>query len=201
MARRPHRTDPQPGDEGFLPLTDRERRAHADALALSHAGHHCAERAAGLREAGEYYAMIGDHDLAEQMFREACGIDDAEPGLAHAVYAAFLFDRHRHDEALAKITEARRLRPTDPDVFSIIGEALAEHGHPEQAARWFTAGLVAHLGYLADLTIDDLRYDVDARSLAGGRHQARQALALPEDHVDALVEELHRADAVTAAGE
>jgi hypothetical protein len=99
---------------------------------VPHAGHHCAERAASLPQAGEYYAILGEHDLAEQMFRDAVDIEDAEPGSAQAAYASFLLNRHRHDEAL--VTEARRLNRQGPDVFSVIGEALAEHGHPQQAA-------------------------------------------------------------------
>jgi tetratricopeptide (TPR) repeat protein len=197
MARR-HRNDPRPGDEDFVPFTDTERRTHADALSRSHAGHHCAEQAANLCQAGEYYAILGEDDLAEQMFRGALDIDDAEPGSAHAAYASFLLDRHRHDEALTMITEVRRLQPQDPDVYSIIGEALAEHGYPQQATRWFTAGLVNQLGHLTDLTLDDLRYDFDTGLLARGRHQTRQALGLPQDHIDALVQELQQIDAATA---
>ncbi|TYC19145.1 hypothetical protein, partial [Micromonospora sp. MP36] len=60
MARR-HRNDPRPGDEDFVPFTDAERRAHADALSRSHAGHDCAEQAASLCQAGEYYAILGEH--------------------------------------------------------------------------------------------------------------------------------------------
>ncbi|MCW3820145.1 hypothetical protein ONA91_37510 [Micromonospora sp. DR5-3] len=197
MARR-HRNDPRPGDEDFVPFTDAERRAHADALSRSHAGHDCAEQAASLCQAGEYYAILGEHDLAEQMFRDALDIEDAEPGTAQAAYASFLLDRHRHNEAMAMITEVRRLRPQDPDVFSVIGEALAEHGYPQQAARWFTAGLVTHLGRLTDLDIDDLRYDFDTGLLARGRYQARQALGLPQDHIDTLVHELQQANPATA---
>ncbi|MEV4418016.1 hypothetical protein [Catellatospora sp. NPDC049609] len=197
MARR-HRNDPRPGDEDFVPLTDTERRAHADVLSRSHAGHGCAEQAAGLCQAGEYYAIVGEHDLAEQMFRDALDIEDAEPGAPQAAYASFLLDRHRHAEALAMIAEARKLQPDDPDVFLVIGEALAEHDYPQQAARWFTAGLVAHLGQLTDLIIDDLREDFDTEFLSRGRYRACQALNLPEDHIDALVQELQQHNAATA---
>jgi tetratricopeptide (TPR) repeat protein len=189
MARR--HLNPQPGDDDFVPLTDAERRAHADALSRAHAGHQCAERADSLCQAGEYYAILGEHQLAEQMFREALDVEDAEPGSVHASYASFLLDQHRHDEALAMIAEARRLHPQDPDVFNMIGEALAEHDYHQQAARWFTAGLVAELGHLTDLTIDDLRYDFDLELLARGRYRARQALDLPPDHIDALVQQLN----------
>jgi tetratricopeptide (TPR) repeat protein len=198
MARK-HRNDPRPGDDDFIPLTDAERRAHADALSRAHEGHHCAERADALCQAAEYYAILGDHELADQTFREALDIEDAEPGSVQAFYASFLLDRHRHDEALAMIAEARKLHPEDPDVFSVIGEALAEHGYPQQAIRWFTAGLVEQLGHLTDLNLDDLRDDFDLAILARGRYQARQALGLPLDHIDALVQELRQIEAASAS--
>jgi tetratricopeptide (TPR) repeat protein len=197
VARR-HRNNPRPGDEDFVPFTDAERRAHADALSHVHAGHDCADQAMSLCVAGEYYAILGDHGLAEQMFRSALDIHDAEPGSVQAAYASFLLDQDRHDEALTMITEARRLPPQDPEVFGIIGEALAEHGYPQQAIRWFTAGLVTHLGHLTDLTLEDLRYDFDTGVLARGRYRARQSLELPHDHIDTLVQELQQINAATA---
>jgi Tfp pilus assembly protein PilF len=197
MARR-HRTDPRPGDEDFVPLTDTERRAHADALSVAHADHDCADQAASLCQAGEYYAILGEHDRAEQMFRQALPIENAEPGTPHAAYTSFLLDQHRHDEAMALITEARRLHPQDPYVFIAIGEALAEHGYAQQAARWFTAGLVTHLGQLTDLNLDDLRNDSDTGLLARGRYRARQTLELPHDHIDTLVQELRQNSVPTA---
>lgn len=96
------------------------------------------------------------------------------------------------------IAEARKLHPENPDVFAVIGEALAEHGHLQQAIRWFTAGLVEQLGHLTDLDLDDLRDDFDLATLARGRHQARQALDMPPDHIDVLAQELHQIEAATA---
>jgi predicted Zn-dependent protease len=194
MARK-HRNDPRPGDEDFVPLTDAERRAHADALTHAHNGHQCAERAEALCQAAEYYAILGEHHLAEQRFREALDIEDAEPGSVHAFYASFLLDRDRRDEALAMIADARRLRPEDPDVFAVIGEALAERGYPKQALHWFTAGLVEQLGHLTDLNLDDLAQDFDLGTLARGRYQARLTLGMPPDHIDVLTQELHQIDA------
>ncbi|WP_433054787.1 hypothetical protein [Dactylosporangium sp. CS-033363] len=150
-------------------------------------GHQCAQRAENLCEAGEYYAMVGEYELAERAFREALDIDEAEPGRPQAGYAAFLFDRGRADEAFAQITAARRLRPEDLDVFNAIGEALEAHGHLQQAARWFVAGLAQGLEQLADLSLDDLRTDPELGMLANGRFRVRQALDLPLDHIDELV--------------
>jgi hypothetical protein len=90
------------------------------------------------------------------------------------------------------INQARRLDPDDPDVFNIIGETLLAHDHPQQAARWFTTGLVRHIGSLTDLHISDLRYKPDVAQLARGRHEARRILDLPTDHIDELFEELQQ---------
>lgn len=196
MARK-HSNDPRPGDDDFIPLTDTERRAHADALTHAHEGHQCADRADALCQAAEYYAMLGEHELAEQRFRDALNIEDADPGGVHAFYASFLLDQGRDDEALAMIAEARKLRPENPDVFAVIGEALAEHGHLQQAIRWFTAGLVEQLGHLTDLDLDDLRYNFDLANLARGRYQARQALDMPPDHIDLLAQEISQIKAAS----
>jgi Tfp pilus assembly protein PilF len=198
MARK-HHHEPQPGDADFVPMTHAERRAHADALSRAHEGHQCAERADALCQAAEYYAIIGDHDLADQTFREALDIEDAEPGKVQAFYASFLLDRQRHDEAFAMIAEARKMHPEDPDVFSVIGEAFAEHGYHQQAARWFTAGLVEQLGHLTDLNLDDLPHHFDLEILARGRYRARQALNLATDHIDILVQELREIGATAAS--
>ncbi|WP_432834068.1 hypothetical protein [Dactylosporangium sp. CA-092794] len=187
-----HRNELGPGDDGFWPLTNAQRLAHADALRREHAGHRCVEEASSLCQAGDFYAMAGDHDRAEQAYREAIDIEAAEPGAPQAAYAAFLLDHGRTDEALAVIDAARRLRPQAAEVFTTIGEALAEHDRPQQAARWFTAGLVARLGQLTDLQGDDLRLDAEVAFLAGGRYRARQDLGLPSDHIDALVQEFQQ---------
>lgn len=85
-------------------------------------------------------------------------------------------------------------------MFIVVGEALADHGYTQQAARWFTSGLVTHLGPLTDVDMDDLIEDFDAELLARGRLQARQGLGLPQDHIDTLVQELQQEDAAAAAG-
>lgn len=197
MARK--QLNPKVGDEDFFPRTAAERRAHADALSRAHEGHHCAERAESLCEAGEYYTMLGETELAEQMFREALDVEEAEPGTVHAAYASFLLDLDRHEEALAMIADARRLHPDGPMVFNLIAESLAAHGYHQQAVRWATAGLVAVLGNLTDLTLDDLSEDIAVGLLARARYRSRQALELPADHIDTLVAESLQQGSVASA--
>jgi tetratricopeptide (TPR) repeat protein len=188
---RKHRRDPQPGEIEFVPLTDPERRAHAEAL-VRLAEKEPDARAQALAEAAELYAMLGEHPRAEQLFTRALHEGGAVVGFVHGFYADYLFDQGRPDEALDLINQARRLRPADPDVFNIIGESLLEHEHPAEAARWFTTGLVRTLGDLAEIELDDLRFDPDTAMLMRGRHQARRTLDLPHDHLDELYER-HRA--------
>jgi tetratricopeptide (TPR) repeat protein len=184
---RKHRRDPGPGDLEFIPLTDPERRRHADAL-LHRADHDPAERAQLLTEAAELYAMLGEHPQAEHLFNRALDDGGTVAGSVHGYYAAFLFDQGREAEALDLINQARKLRPVDPDVFNVIGETLLEREHPADAAKWFTTGLVRTLGDLADIELDDLYDDPDAAMLIRGRHQARRALAQPPDHLDELLQ-------------
>jgi len=191
MARK-RRHQPRPGHDNFIPVTDAQRRAHADVLAAAHAGHGCDEHAGALCQAAEYYAMLGEHELADKLFQEALDDGGPIPGSVHGFYASFLFDQGRDTEAFEMIGQARRLDPDDPDVFNIIGETLLAHDHPQQAARWFTTGLARHIGSLTDLHISDLRHDPDVAQLARGRHQARRILDLPTDHIDELFEELQQ---------
>ena len=184
--------EPKPGEPGFVPWNDELRRAHADALAQSHAGHQCAMRAVALTEAGEYYAILGEHDLAEPLYKEAIEIEDAEPGLAHAYYASFLFRLGRTPEGFDLINQARRLNPDHAEVFQMIGETLLEHDHAQQAARWLTLGIVRHLGPLTSVGLDDVRYDFELAMLAETRRVARDRLGLAPDHIDEIVEELRR---------
>jgi tetratricopeptide (TPR) repeat protein len=189
---RKHRRDPEPGEIEFVPLTDPERRAHAEALVRS-ADQEPDARAQALAEAAELYALLGEHKRAEQLFTQALTDGGAVAGSVHGFYADYLFDQGRPDEALDLINQARKLRPTDPDVFNIIGESLLEHEHPAQAAKWFTTGLVRTLGDLAEIELDDLHFDPDVAMLMRGRHEARRALDLAPDHLDELFER-HRAE-------
>jgi tetratricopeptide (TPR) repeat protein len=187
--RPPLLSTPEPGDPDYLPLSEAERRAHADALVHAHEGHGCDEHAGALCQAGEYYAMLGEHQLAEQMFKAALDHGGPVPGSIHGFYASFLLDQERQPEAFDMIEQARRLHPDDPDVFNIIGETLLAHDHPQQAARWFTTGLVRQIGSLTDLHIDDLHHDPDLARLTRGRLEARQTLGMTPDHVDELAQQ------------
>jgi tetratricopeptide (TPR) repeat protein len=161
-----------------------ELRAYADAL-KERAEHEPEDRARRLAEAAECHAMLGENQLAEQLFGQALENADAPVGITHGRYASFLLDHGREVEALDLINQARRLRPVDPVVFNLIGQALLAHEHPAQAARWFTTGLVRALGDLAEIELDDLVFS-DVMMLMRGRHEARRALDQPVDHLDEI---------------
>jgi tetratricopeptide (TPR) repeat protein len=179
------RRSPVPGDVDYLPLSDAQRAEHAHAL-QRRAADFPDERAQVLCQAAEYYAMAGQADLAAQLFGQALADGGAVAGSVHGFFAAFLFAQGRQDEAFEVINQARRSRPVDPDVFLVIGETLAEAGHPAEAARWFTTGLVRYFGDLAGIDAEDLREDPDGWMLVRGRHRARQAAGLAPDHLDEL---------------
>jgi hypothetical protein len=79
----------------------------------------------------------------------------------------------------------KRARPSDPDVFMVIGETLDSHHHHADAAKWLTTGLVRYYGDLAGITADDLD-DYDGACLTAARRRARLNAGLPEDHLDEL---------------
>ena len=165
-------------------ITGAELRAHADAL-RERAEREPEDRARLLAEAAKYYAMLGEHQLAEQLYGQTLDNNGAPVGAAHGWYASFLLDQGRESEALDLINQARRLRPFDPEVFVVIGEALLDHEHPVEAARWFTTGLVRALGDLAEIELDDLAFS-DVMMLMRGRRKARRALDQPVDHLDEI---------------
>jgi len=184
MARRTPRI--APGDIEYIPAGTVEQLAHADAL-HRHGQDHPAERAQYYAEAAEYYNAAGRHETAEDLFRAALADGGHVAGSLHGHYAEFLFAQARPDEALAQIQAARKARPTDPDVFTIIGETLDAHGHHHDAARWLTTGLVHYYGDLAEITADDLEDDSTGRIMATDRLRARHNAQLPTDHIDTLI--------------
>lgn len=183
MARKHHRTT-APGDLYFLPAGPDEQLSHAQAL-HQRAEADPAARAQLLAEAAEYYAAAGRHGQADQLFRDAIADGGHVAGSVHGFYAEFLFTHGRDTEALEAIDQARRTRPTDPDVFMVIGETLDDHHRHAEAAKWLTTGLVRYYGDLASITADHLD-DYDGALLATARRRARANADLPEDHLDEL---------------
>jgi hypothetical protein len=193
VARKKHRRTATPGDVLYLPSTPAEQLEHAEAL-HARAGHSPAERAQYLAEAAEYYAAAGADERAEQLFRDAIADGGHVAGSVHGFYAEFLFARAREAEALESSEQARKLRPSDPDVFMVIGETLDEHDHHAEAVQWLTTGLVRYLGNLAEITAEDLELDEDASLLVSARRRARGHAGLPKDHLDELAEHEYGSD-------
>lgn len=184
MASTPRR-DLGPGDLAYIPQTEPERRQHVDAL-LQRADRDPDRRADLLIEAAEVHVMLEEHQQAELLFTQALADGAVAAGSVHARFAWYLFDQGRDTEALELINQARKLRPDDPKVFSIIGSALLDSGRPAEAAKWFTSGLVRTFGGLADIKVADLRGDPNVIMLIRGRLDARETLGLEPDHLDDL---------------
>jgi tetratricopeptide (TPR) repeat protein len=181
---RKHRRTAAPGDLYYLPTSPGEQLAHARAL-HQRAQDEPGTRAQLLTEAAEYYTAAGEHESADQLFRDAIADGGDVAGSVHGFYAEFLFAQGRDAEALEAIDQARRARPTDPDVFMVIGETLDDHHRHAEAAKWLTTGLVRYYGDLASISADDLD-DYDGAVLAAARRRARTNAGLPEDHLDEL---------------
>lgn len=184
MARK-HRQQLAPGDLEFWPRTEDERIAHADAL-RRRAEAQPEERAQLLTHAAEWYTIAHRDDQADEVYRLALADGGPVAGSLHGFYASFLFEHERDADALAIIEQARKLHPTEPQVFEVIGETLNSAEYFTEAATWFTTGLVRYCGALADIDLEDLHEDRDIASLVRGRHEARQELGGPPDHLDEL---------------
>lgn len=182
MSRRKRRSAPR----RVAPLSRDEQLAWA-VDARRHGEDHPQERADAYTEAAGYYALAGDHDTADEMFRAALEDGGDRSGGVHVYYADFLFGRGREADALAQIDAFRKRRPDDPDLFAALAETLETHGRHREAANWATRGLVALYGSLADIDAEDLELDLDGRLLAADRLRARRNAGVPADHIDEFI--------------
>ncbi len=152
--------------------------SRAEALAPGGPG-----RAAWLSHAGEAWELAGDLGRARACYEAAVEdggdtyldpraellgvvLDLGEPARAAELLTELeqgLRDGHRHGEF----------------VHETVGEALEMHGHPEEALRWFDAGLSA--------SERDSPADLDIGCL-NGRFRVRRTLGLPMDRYDEICE-------------
>ena len=112
--------------------------------------------------------------------------DDAQRAKVAPFYIRVLFDMGREAEAFEVIRAARGMHLSEPFDFAAIAGALSKHGHFADSARWYTKGLVQHVGSLAEIGLDDMLGDDGTAALARGRRTARHALGVAPDHLDEL---------------
>lgn len=135
----------------------------------------------------------------ERDLEQAYEVDDDERRAKVApFYIRTLFDMGREAKAFEVIGVARRLPLREPIYFAMIGGALLKFGHFADSARWYTKGLVQHVGSLAEIDLRKLLADDSTAALARGRRAARHELGVAPDHLDELYE---RYNAITAPDE
>jgi tetratricopeptide (TPR) repeat protein len=144
-------------------------------------------RAAWFSHAGERYEMAGDLDAARSCYERA--VDDGGGAFVdpRADLANVLLDLGE-TEAAERLVEDLRVEAKNSDVGEFlherVGEILELHDRPEEALRWFDAGLVH--------AQRDEPGAVDLGCL-NGHFRVRRVLGLPYDRHDRLCEQ-HRHD-------
>jgi tetratricopeptide (TPR) repeat protein len=135
-----------------------------------------------LVHAAEQLSQAGDHDRALELFRRAVSAEgdvlpDVRCHLHHGLIAA-------GDVAGARrlAEEVRRSRPTDPDVYQLIGEDYEAAGDLAEANRWMNLGLRCLVGQAEEG--DEALSGFAAVMLLAARRRVRRALGFPPDEFD-----------------
>jgi tetratricopeptide (TPR) repeat protein len=138
-----------------------------------------------LAHAGELLTTVGDHEAALDLYRRAAAaegdvVPDVRCYLHHGLIAVGDLDAARR---LAE--EVRRSRPTDADVYALIGEDYEAVGDLVEANRWMNLGLRRLTDGIEDP--DEAPPDVVAALLLTARRRVRQALGFPPDEFDLML--------------
>lgn len=144
-------------------------------------------RAKILLRAGEQWQHAGDHEKAADAYRQAIDDGGESYGDPRAYLADALFELEKPEEAKALISEIDRDRPRDPEVYRCVAELLYAYGDTADAHDWATAGADVVMntdGDDAELASDSLE------ALLRLRYRARLDLGRPEDHYDAMLDDL-----------
>jgi predicted Zn-dependent protease len=136
-----------------------------------------------LQQVGDYRAIAGDLEGAEQAYREAIDTGGATEFDVRASLIDILLQGDRDGEARALAEEVRRGRTPSPSVHLLVGEAFEAHGHLDDAHAWLTRGVrrAEEAGEPADW---------DRFMLMQSRRRVREAIGLPQDEYDEAVEDL-----------
>lgn len=140
-------------------------------------------RAAWLAHAGEAWELAGDPQRARTCYEAAIadgGDAYLDPRAQLLGVVLDLGEVARAEELLAELALALRDGHRHGEfVHETVGEALEMHGRPEEALRWFDAGLSA--------SERDSPADLDIGCL-NGRFRVRRALGMPMDRFDEICE-------------
>lgn len=143
-------------------------------------------RAAWLSHAGEGWEMAGDVARAAACYEEA--LQDGGPTWldARASLVGVLLERGesaRVDKLLRELRRDLALGRAHGPVHEFVGEYLESNGRPDDALRWFSAGLT-HAEREEPESVD--------LGCLNGRYRVRRQLGLPADRYDELCQERRR---------
>ena len=138
--------------------------------------------AALLARAGEQLDMAGDHDGALALFRQAVSAEGTALPDARCHLHRALLDAGDLEGARRLAEEVRHSRPSDPEVYQLIGEDYEAAGDLTEANRWMNLGLRRLVAQAeeGDLDLSDFR----AVLLLVARRRVRRALGFPPDEFD-----------------
>ncbi|MFC0040856.1 MULTISPECIES: tetratricopeptide repeat protein [Actinomadura] len=149
-------------------------------------------RANVLLRAGEQWQHAGDHEAAAALYRAALEDGGETYGDARAYLADALFKLGRIPEARALVDDIRADAPRDPEVYRAVAEVLYEQGDTAGCHEWATNGADVVLAVrAAGAPADETALAEDSlEALLRLRYRARIDLGRPEDHYDAMLDDL-----------
>ncbi|SHH01487.1 tetratricopeptide repeat protein [Streptoalloteichus hindustanus] len=150
------------------------------------AGRRGADRATLLLEAAGEWHLAGEVDRAEELYRRVVADGGPESAVGRALYAGFLFDLGRAEQARARLAELWAARPGDPDAYECAAEVLEEVGDLAAALRWANAGIARCYGPLREVDSEEVLGDLALLDLLTVRSQVRAALDQPPDDWDGV---------------
>jgi hypothetical protein len=138
--------------------------------------------------AAEQITRVGDAQEALRLFRRAVATGEpVEPDVRCFLHHALL-EVGDVDGARELAGRMRRERPTDVDVYLLIGEDYEVHGDLREAHRWLTLGTRRALDDVEDADEGEETLAASlAASLVRARWRVRRALDMPSDEWDELV--------------
>jgi tetratricopeptide (TPR) repeat protein len=135
--------------------------------------------------AGEHLTAAGDLREAVVCFGRAVEAGQYVPPDVRCYLHGGLLRVGDLDAARDLADELRHERPTDGDVYLLIGENYESTGDLRTAHRWLTMGVQRAVNEVEDG--DDLDAAEDAAGLMAARLRVRHALDLPLDEYDRVV--------------
>lgn len=140
--------------------------------------------------AGSQLSRVGDVQEALRVLRRAVATGEpVDPDVRCFLHHALL-EVGDVDAARELAGQLRRERPSDVDVYLLLGEDYEVHGDLREAHRWLTLGVRRALDDVIDG--DDASEDQVLRQAAHllvSRGRVRRALGMPTDEWDELVPE------------